>query len=77
MCITSCIACGTVSDHWNLKILIPKQMIQRIPIALAQVKAGNTSDNLQNKIRQIIYALYWAKKINENVYNNVMNSIKL
>ena len=33
-------------------------MIQRIPIALAQVKAGNTSDNLQNKIRQIIYALY-------------------
>ena len=38
-------------------------MIQRIPIALAQVKAGNTSDNLQNKIRQIIYALYWAKKL--------------
>ena len=52
-------------------------MIQRIPIALAQVKAGNTSDNLQNKIRQIICALYWAKKINEKVYNNVMNSIKL
>ena len=38
-------------------------MIQKLPIALAQVKAGNTSENLLNKIRQIIYLLYWEKKL--------------
>ena len=44
------------------KILLSKQMIQRLPIALAQVKAGITSENLVNEIRQIIYSLYRAKK---------------
>ena len=39
------------------KILTPKQMLQRLPIALAQVKAGNTSGNLLNEIRKIIYSL--------------------
>ena len=42
----------------GLKILTPKQMLQRLPIALAQVKAGNTSENLFNDIKQIIYSLY-------------------
>ena len=42
----------------GLKILTPKQMLQRFPIALAQVKAGNTSENLFNDIKQIIYSLY-------------------
>ena len=46
-----------------LKILTPKQMLQRLPIALAQVKAGNTSENLLNEIRQIIYSLYRTKEI--------------
>ena len=46
-------------------------------IALAQVKAGNTSENLLNDFRQITYSLYWAKEITKKVYNNVMNSIKL
>ena len=41
----------------GLKILTPKQMIQRLPIALAQVKAGNNSENLLNEIRQIFYSL--------------------
>ena len=41
-----------------LKILTPKQMLQKLSIALAQVKAGNTSENLLNEIRQIIYSLY-------------------
>ena len=45
----------------GLKILIPKQMLQRLPIAFAQVKAGNTSENLLNKIRRIIYSLDRAK----------------
>ena len=41
-------------------------MLQRLPIALAQVKAGNTSENLLNKIRQIIYSPYRAKKVTKN-----------
>ena len=52
-------------------------MIQRLPIALAQVAAGNTSENVLNEIRQIIYSLYQAKEITKKVYNNIMNSIKL
>ena len=46
-----------------LKIVIPKKMLQRLPIALAQVKAGNTSGNLLNEIRQTIYSLFQAKEI--------------
>ena len=42
----------------GLKILSPKQMIQRLPIALAQIKAGNNSESLLNEIKQIVYALY-------------------
>ena len=45
----------------GLKILTPKQMIQRLPIALAQVKASNNSENLLNEIRQIIHSLYQSK----------------
>ena len=41
----------------GLKILIPEQMLQRLPIALAQVKAGNNSESLLNEIRQIVYSL--------------------
>ena len=66
-----------VSDHSNLKILTPKQMLQRLPIALAQVKAGNTSENLLNESRQIIYSLYQAKEITKKMYNNTMNSRKV
>ena len=52
-------------------------MLQRLPIALAQVKAGNKSENLLNEIRQIIYFLYRAKEITKKVYKNIMNSIKV
>ena len=55
------------SDHSNVKILSPKQMFQRSPIALVQVKAGKTSDNLLNEIRQFIYSLYQAKEITKKV----------
>ena len=47
----------------GLKIFIPKQMLQRLPIALVQVKSGNNSENLLNEIRQIIYSLYKSKEI--------------
>ena len=59
----------------GLKILTPKQMLQRLPIALSQVKAGNNSQNLFKKIRQIIYSLYQSKEITKNVYNNLMKSL--
>ena len=61
----------------GLKILSPKQVLQRLPIALAQVKVGNTSENLLNEIRKIIYSLYREKEIAKKVHNNIMNSIKL
>ena len=59
----------------GLKILRPKQMLQRLPIALAQVKAGNNSENLLNEIRQIIYSLYQSKEITKKVYNNLIKSL--
>ena len=55
----------------------PKQMIQRSPIALVQVKADNTFENFVNEIRQIIYFLYQVKEITKKVYNNILNSRKL
>ena len=45
----------------GIKILTPKQMLQRLPITLAQVKAGNNSKNLLNEIGQIVYSLYQSK----------------
>ena len=59
-----------------LKILTPKQMLQRLPIALAQVKAGNNSEILLNEIRQIVYFLYQSKEITKKVYNNIIKSIQ-
>ena len=56
-------------------MLTPKQMLQRLPIALAQVKAGKTSENLLNEIRQIISSIYRAKEIIKKVCNSIMNSI--
>ena len=61
----------------GLKILTLKQMLQRLPIALAQVKAGNNSESLLNEIRQIVYSLYQSKQITKKVYNNIIKSIQL
>ena len=49
-------------------------MLQRLPIAIAQVKASNTSDSLLDKIRQIVYSFYQAKEITKKVYNNIIKS---
>ena len=59
----------------GLKTLTPKQMLQRLPIALAKVQAGNNSQNLLNEIRQIIYSLYQSREITKKVYNNLMKSL--
>ena len=59
----------------ELKVLKPKQIRQRLPIALAQVKAGNNSESLLNEIRQIVYSLYHSKQTTKKVYNNIIKSI--
>ena len=59
----------------ELKILTPNQMLKRLPIALAQIKAGKNSESLLNEIRQIVYSLYRSKEITKKVYNNIINSV--
>ena len=59
----------------GLKILTPKQMLQKLSIALAQVKAGNNSESLLNKIREIVYSLYQSKQITKKIYNNIIKSL--
>ena len=66
-----------VNASERLKILTPNQMLKRLPIALAQIKAGNNSESLLNEIRQIVYSLYRSKEITKKVYNNIINSIKV
>ena len=61
----------------GLKILTPKQMLQTLSVALAQIKAGNNSESLLNEIRQIVYSLYQSKEITKNVYDNIIKSIKV
>ena len=61
----------------RLKILTPNQMLKRLPIALAQIKADNNSKSLLKEIRQIVYFLYRSKEITKKVYNNIINSIKV
>ena len=59
------------------QILSSKEMLQRLSIALAQVKAGNNLENLLNEIRQIVYSLYQSKEITKKVYNNIIKSIQI
>ena len=59
----------------GLKILTNKQMLNRLPILLAQMQAGNNSKSLKNEIRQILYSLYRSKVLTKTVYNNLIKSI--
>ena len=61
----------------GIKILTPKQLLERLPIALAQVKAGNNSENLLYEIEGIVYSLYQSKEITKEVYNNIIKSMQL
>ena len=68
------------SNRWSsgsgLKILTNKQMLNRLPILLAQIQAGNNSKSLKNEIRQILYSLYRSKVLTKTVYNNLIKSIR-
>ena len=59
----------------GLKILTPQQMLARLPISFAQVRAGNNSQKLKNEIRQLLYSLYRSKKISKTVYKNLIATI--
>ena len=60
----------------GLKILTNKQMLNRLPILLAQIKAGNNSKFPKNEVRQILYSLYRSKVLTKTVYNNLIKSIR-
>ena len=59
----------------ELKILTPDQILSRLPITLAQFKAGNNSEKLKNEIRQLFYALCVSKKLTKTFYNHLINTI--
>ena len=63
--------------HFNqsgegLQILTPDQMLSRLPITLAQLKAGNNSEKLKNEIRQLLYSLYRSKKLTKQLYKSLI-----
>ena len=59
----------------GLKILTPNQMLSRVPITLAQSKAGNNLGKLKNEIRQLLYLLHRSKKLSKTIYNNLISTI--
>ena len=59
----------------ELNILNNQQMLNRLPILLAQIQAGNNSKSLKNEVRQILYSLYRSKVVTKTVYNNLIKSI--
>ena len=59
----------------GLKILTPDQMLSRLPISLAQLKAGNNSQKLKNEIRQLLYSLYCSKKLTKQLYKSLVDII--
>ena len=59
----------------RLKLLTPDQMLSRLPITLAQLKAGNNSEKLKNEIRQILYSLYRSKKLTKQPYKSLIDTI--
>ena len=59
----------------GLKILTPQQMLSRLPIYLAQLKAVNNSQKLKNEIRQLLYSLCRSKRLSKTIYKHLMNAI--
>ena len=59
----------------GVRILTPEQLITRLPILLAQLKAGNDSQKLKNEIRQFLYSLYTSKRLGKTIFKHLMNAI--
>ena len=82
--IRSCIIVGKILEfkkkydnkkRGGSKTLPPQEMLCRLPISLAQLKAGNNSQDIKNEIRQVLYFLYRFKKISKTIYNDFTNCI--
>ena len=63
------------SAEQGLKILTPKQMLSRLPVSLAQLQAGNTSQKLKNEISQSLYSLYRSKNLSKTIYRSLINNM--
>ena len=50
-------------------------MLRRLPISLAQLKAGNNSEKLKNEIRQLLYSLCRSKKLTQQIYTSLIDVI--
>ena len=61
-------------ERQGLKILTPNQMLNRLPITLARLQAGNDSGKLENEIRQLLYSLHCSKKLTQTIYNGLINN---
>ena len=59
----------------GIKILTPHQILNRLPITLAQLNAGNNSNNLKNEIRQLLYSLYCSKNMTKQIYKSLISII--
>ena len=59
----------------RLKILPPNQTLSRLPVTLAQLKAGNNSEKIKNEIRQLLYSLYRSKKFTKNIYKSLLDIV--
>ena len=66
-------AAERITSGKGLKILAPNQMLRRLPITLAQLKARNNSEKLKNEIRQLLYSLYRSKKLTKQLYKSLIN----
>ena len=62
-------------DQSGKGLKTPNQMLSRLPITLAQLKAGNNSEKLKNEIRQLLYSLYWSKKLTKQLYKSLIDII--
>ena len=64
-----------IQSGGGLKVLTPDQMLSRLPITLAHLKAGNNSEKLKNEIRQLLYSLYRSKKLTKQLYKSLIDII--
>ena len=64
-----------IKPRFDLKILTPNQMLSKLPITLAQLKAGNHSEKHKNEIRRLFYSLYRSKKLTKQLYKSSVDII--
>ena len=63
-------------EEQRLKILTPDEMLSRLPISLARLKAGNNSQKLKNETRQLLYSLYRSKKLTKQLHKSLVDIIQ-